>query len=83
MTTCLRQLIEGIKAIRSRTGRPRKRPVKLHADKGHNYPCCHSVLRKRKIIARQRRCEGKADHFRGFARLACAISATGEPSSST
>lgn len=46
------QLIEGIKPIRGRTGRPRKRPVKLHADKGYNYPVCHALLRKRGIIAR-------------------------------
>lgn len=99
------QLIEGISPIRGRTGRPRKRPVKLHADKGYNYLACHALLRRRGIIARiarrgiesskhlgkhryviertlewvsrfrrlQRRYERQADHFRAFARLACAI----------
>jgi Transposase DDE domain len=33
-------------------GRPRKRPVKLHADKGYDYPRCQRASRKRGIIPR-------------------------------
>jgi transposase len=31
-------------------GRPRKRPTKLHADKGYDYPRCWGALRARSII---------------------------------
>jgi IS5 family transposase len=37
---------------RSRSGRPRKRPRKLHADKGYDFPRCREALRKRGITAR-------------------------------
>lgn len=35
-----------------RRGRPRKRPVKLHAGKGYDYPRCQRALRVRGIIPR-------------------------------
>jgi transposase len=35
-----------------RRGRPRKRPVKLHADKGYDFPRCRRTLRSRGIIPR-------------------------------
>jgi transposase len=35
-----------------RRGRPRQRPVKLHADKGYDYPRCRRALRRRGIIPR-------------------------------
>jgi transposase len=35
-----------------RAGRPRRRPAKLHADKGYDYPGCRRALRRRGIIAR-------------------------------
>jgi transposase len=35
-----------------RCGRPRQRPVKLHADKGYDYPRCRRALRARGIISR-------------------------------
>lgn len=31
-------------------GRPRQRPIKLHADKGYDYPGCRQALRSRGII---------------------------------
>ena len=37
---------------RGRPGRPRKRPAKLHADKGDDYPGCRQILRRRGIIPR-------------------------------
>jgi transposase len=44
--------IEPIKGPRGRPGRPRKRPKKLHADKGYDFPKCRKALRKRGIKAR-------------------------------
>jgi IS5 family transposase len=35
-----------------RRGRPRKRPTKLHADKGYDYPRCRRALRSRGITPR-------------------------------
>jgi IS5 family transposase len=35
-----------------RRGRPRKRPKKLHADKGYDYPRCRWALRSRGLIPR-------------------------------
>jgi IS5 family transposase len=35
-----------------RRGRARKRPTKLHADKGYDYPHCRRALRARGIIPR-------------------------------
>jgi IS5 family transposase len=44
--------IEPIKGPRGRPGRPRKRPKKLHAGKGYDFPRCRNALRKRGIKAR-------------------------------
>lgn len=44
--------IEPIKQPRRRPGRPRKRPKKLHTDKGYDFPRCRKALRKRGINAR-------------------------------
>ncbi len=35
-----------------RRGRPRRRPTKLHADKGYDYPRCRRALRARGIVPR-------------------------------
>jgi transposase len=35
-----------------RPGRPRKRPAKLHGDKGYDYPACRRALRRRGITPR-------------------------------
>ena len=44
-------------AIRSKTrGRPRRRPHKLHADKGYDYRHLRLALRKRRIIPCIARC---------------------------
>jgi transposase len=51
----LEQLVDAIPAIigpRGRPGRPRKRPAKLHADKGYDYPGCRRLLRRRGITPR-------------------------------
>ena len=41
-----------IRGPRNRPGRPRKRPVKLHLDKGYDYPRCRKALRQRGITPR-------------------------------
>ncbi|HVF01571.1 MAG TPA: IS5 family transposase [Rubrobacteraceae bacterium] len=45
-------LIDSIAPVRGKRGRPRRRPEKLHADKGYDYPRCRRFLRKRGIQAR-------------------------------
>jgi hypothetical protein len=37
------------RAHRGRPGRPRKRPAKLHGDKGYDHPRCRRALRRRGI----------------------------------
>jgi transposase len=41
-----------VKGPRGRPGRPRQRPVKLHLDKGYDYPRCRRALRRRGITPR-------------------------------
>jgi transposase len=41
-----------VKGPRGRPGRPRRRPVKLHGDKGYDYPRCRKALRRRGITSR-------------------------------
>ena len=41
-----------IKGRRGRPGRPRRRPAKLHCDKGYDYPRCRRALRRRGITPR-------------------------------
>ena len=51
----LEETVDAIPPLRlpgKRRGRPRKRPVKLHADKGYDYPRCRRALRARGIIPR-------------------------------
>jgi transposase len=51
----LEQLVDAVPAIigpQGRPGRPRRRPTKLHADKGYDYPTCRRVLRRRGITPR-------------------------------
>jgi IS5 family transposase len=44
--------VRPVKGPRGRPGRPRKRPAKLHADKGYDYPRCRRALRRRGIAPR-------------------------------
>jgi transposase len=51
----LEQVVDAVPAIigpAGRPGRPRRRPAKLHADKGYDYPRCRRALRRRGIRAR-------------------------------
>ena len=44
--------VSPVKGPRGRPGRPRKRPAKLHLDKGYDYPRCRRALRRRGITPR-------------------------------
>jgi transposase len=44
--------VSPVKGPRGRPGRPRRRPVKLHLDKGYDYPRCRRALRRRGITPR-------------------------------
>jgi transposase len=46
------QVLDAIPPIKTPAGRRRKRPSKLHADKGYDYPCCRRALRRRHIQVR-------------------------------
>ena len=51
----LEEVVDAIRPIhgpRGRPGRPRKRPKKLHADKGYDFSRCRKALRKRGIKSR-------------------------------
>jgi transposase len=48
----LQDMVDGVRPVRQPLGRPRKRPSKLHGDKGYDYPECRDLLRRRNITAR-------------------------------
>ena len=48
----LQDMVDGLAPVRQPVGRPRKRPIKLHGDKGYDYPACRELLRARGIVAR-------------------------------
>jgi IS5 family transposase len=51
----LEQLVDAVppvKGPRGRPGRPRRRPAKLHGDKGYDYRRCRRALRRRGITPR-------------------------------
>ncbi len=48
----LEPLVDAVPPIKRPRGRPRKRPEKLHADKGYDYPRCRSALTERGIKVR-------------------------------
>jgi transposase len=45
-------LLDAVPPIRQCAGRPRKRPAKLHADKGYDYDRCRRAARRRGITPR-------------------------------
>jgi transposase len=52
-STVLEELVDAVEPVRGPgKGRPRKRPEKVHADKGYDFPRCRRALRKRGIVAR-------------------------------
>ncbi len=48
----LQDVVDGVQPVRQPVARPRKRPAKLHGDKGYDSPGCRELLRKRNIVAR-------------------------------
>lgn len=48
----LSDVVDAVHPVRNRRGRPRKRPTKLHADKGYDFDRCRRDLRARSIIPR-------------------------------
>ena len=46
------ELVDGVEPVKGPRGRPRKRPEKLHADKGYDYQRCRRFLDRRGIKAR-------------------------------
>jgi IS5 family transposase len=48
----LEATVDAIAPVKGPRGRPRKRPAKLHADKGYDYPRCRAALRRRHIVPR-------------------------------
>ena len=51
----LEQVVDAVAPVKGPHGRPRrprKRPVKLHCDKGYDYPRCRRALRRRGITPR-------------------------------
>jgi transposase len=48
----LETVVDAVTPVTGPVGRPRRRPRKLHADKGYDYPVCRAGLRRRGIIAR-------------------------------
>jgi len=45
-------VVDAVAPVKGPVGRPRRRPHKLHADKGYDYPTCRNTLRRRGVIAR-------------------------------
>ncbi|KAF2779572.1 transposase DDE domain protein [Streptomyces sp. OM5714] len=85
----LKPLVRGIPPVRSRRGPRRRRPKRLHADKGYDYDHLRRWLRGRGIRHRwvvertvswlagcrrlHRRYERKAEHFLAFVAIAAAL----------
>ena len=51
-STMLAAVLDDIPPIRMPTGRRRRRPRKVHADKGYDYPRCRAELRQHGITPR-------------------------------
>lgn len=48
----LEPLLDAVRPTKGLWGRPRRRPAKLHADKGYDYDRCRTACRRRHIIPR-------------------------------
>ena len=57
--------LDAIPPVRGRRGRPRRRPGKLHADKGHDHRFCRAECRRRGIAPRIARRGVEASHRLG------------------
>lgn len=59
-STVFDALLDAVQPVRQARGRPRKRPAKLHAGKGYDYPKCRWALRQRGIQNRIARRSSRA-----------------------
>ena len=50
--TMLEDVVDGVHPVRRPVGRPRRRPGKLHGDKGYDYRSCRQALARRRVKAR-------------------------------
>ncbi len=50
--TLLETMLDAIPPVRGKRGRPRRRPMKLHADKAYDYASCRRACRARHIQPR-------------------------------
>jgi transposase len=48
----LEAALDAVPPVRGRRGRPRRRPVKLHADKAYDHAKCRRAVRRRGIVPR-------------------------------
>jgi transposase len=48
----LEAVVDAVSSVTGPVGRSRKRPHKLHADKGYDYPTCRKAVRRRGVVAR-------------------------------
>jgi transposase len=48
----LEPVLDAVRPIKGLWGRPRRRPAKLHADKGYDFERCRAACRRRGIIPR-------------------------------
>jgi transposase len=48
----LETVVDAVAPVAGPVGRPRRRPHKLHADKGYDYRSCRNSLRRRGVLAR-------------------------------
>ena len=48
----LETVVDAVVPVKGPVGRPRRRPGKLHGDKGYDYPTCRKAVRRRGITAR-------------------------------
>jgi transposase len=71
----LADVLDAIPPIHRPRGRPRRRPAKLHADKGYDIPRCHGELRARRILDRIARKE--VDSSRRLGRHRWVVERTG------
>ena len=51
-STLLEPVLDAVPPIRQCAGRPRKRPGKLHADKGYDHRRCRRACRRRGVVPR-------------------------------
>ena len=63
--TVLEDVVDGVTPVRQPVGRPRKRPAKLHGDKGYDYRSCRQALVGRGIKARIARKGVESSHRLG------------------